>query len=56
MQGRVMSVLMFAAVALDPFSQGIAGFLADGGITLLYSAAGSFMMLVGALAFRFHPR
>lgn len=32
MQGRVISLLLFAAVALDPFSQALAGLLIESGL------------------------
>lgn len=34
MQGRVTSLVMFAAVALDPFSQAISGMLFDVSLTV----------------------
>ena len=48
MQGRMMSLVMFAAVALDPFSQAISGVLLDISLVGLFVAAG-FTMLFTAL-------
>lgn len=48
MQGRMMSLVMFAAVALDPFSQAISGVLLEINLTGLFMAAG-ITMLVTAL-------
>lgn len=50
MQGRVMSLLMFAAVALDPFSQVISGVLIDVSLTGLFVIAGITMLLTAALS------
>lgn len=44
MQGRMMSLVMFAAVALDPFSQAISGVLLDISLTGLFLAAGITML------------
>ena len=44
MQGRMMSLVMFAAVALDPFSQAISGVLLDMSLTGLFVTAGITMM------------
>ncbi|MCU0495643.1 MAG: MFS transporter, partial [Chloroflexaceae bacterium] len=46
MQGRMASLLVFAAVALDPFSNAISGAMLDVSLTWLYLGAGSFMLLV----------
>jgi MFS transporter len=46
MLGRVMSVLMFAAVGLIPFSLGLAGFLAQVNLTGMFLASG---VLIGAM-------
>lgn len=48
MQGRMMSLVMFASVALDPFSQAISGVLMEVNLTGLFVAAGM-AMLVTAL-------
>lgn len=45
MQGRMMSLVMFAAVALDPFSQAISGVLLDMSLTGLFLAAGTTMLI-----------
>jgi MFS family permease len=47
MQGRMMSLVMFASVALDPLSQAISGLLLEVNITSLFVAAGSIMLLTG---------
>lgn len=52
LQGRVMSLLMFAAMALDPFSQAVSGFLVDLGLPVLFTAAAVVMLLTSVLAFR----
>jgi hypothetical protein len=48
MQGRMMSLVMFAAIALDPFSQAISGVLMEINLTGLFVAAG-IAMLIAAL-------
>lgn len=48
MQGRMMSLVMFAAIALDPFSQAISGMLLETNLIVLFMAAG-ITMLVTAL-------
>ncbi|OKH53513.1 hypothetical protein NIES2101_10305 [Calothrix sp. HK-06] len=50
MQGRVMSLIAFASIALDPFSQAISGFLIDVSLSFLFVAAGMLMVLTGAFA------
>ncbi|MCU0499496.1 MAG: MFS transporter [Anaerolineae bacterium] len=47
MQGRIASLLTFSAVAVDPFSQGIAGALSQVDVTLAFSAAGVLLLIVG---------
>lgn len=51
MQGRVTSLLMFAAIALDPFSNAFAGFMLDVSLTGLFLVAGFMMFGIGLLAF-----
>ncbi len=51
MQGRVMSLLLFAAVALDPFSQALSGLLLEINLILLFVAAGLVMILTGAIVY-----
>jgi MFS family permease len=46
MQGRMMSLVMFASVALDPFSQAISGVLMEINLTGLFVAAGIAMLIV----------
>jgi MFS family permease len=48
MQGRMMSLVMFASVALDPFSQAISGVLMEINLTGLFLASG-IAMLIAAL-------
>jgi MFS family permease len=50
MQGRIASLTMFAAVALDPFSQAFAGFIVDIGIPVLFSISGGLLILTGIIA------
>jgi MFS family permease len=50
MQGRMMSLVMFAAIALDPFSQAISGVLLEINLTGLFITAGSIMFLTGFVA------
>jgi MFS family permease len=50
MQGRMMSLVMFAAVALDPFSQAISGVLLDISLTGLFVAAGIIMLFTALVA------
>jgi len=50
MQGRMMSLVMFAAVALDPFSQAISGVLLDISLTGLFVAAGIAMLFTAFVA------
>lgn len=49
MQGRMMGLLTFTAVALDPFSQAISGFLMDINLTLMFAIAGATMLLTAAI-------
>lgn len=51
MQGRMMSLVMFAAVALDPFSQAISGVLLDISLTGLFLAAGTTMLSTALVSF-----
>jgi MFS family permease len=44
MQGRMMGLVMFAGVALDPFSQAISGLLLEVNLTGLFIAAGMVML------------
>lgn len=50
MQGRVMSLIAFASIALDPFSQAISGFLIDVSLSFLFVAAGVLMLCTGIFA------
>lgn len=49
MQGRMASLLVFAAVALDPFSNALAGFIGEFDLTLLYALAGALIGIGGVL-------
>lgn len=51
MQGRMMSLVMFAAVALDPFSQAISGVLLEISLTALFSGAGMIMLVTSLVTF-----
>jgi MFS family permease len=50
MQGRMMSLVMFASVALDPFSQAISGVLMEINLTGLFVAAGIAMLIMGIVS------
>jgi MFS family permease len=54
MQGRMMSLVMFAAIALDPFSQAISGALLEINLTGLFVLAGGLMLLTALVAL-LHP-
>lgn len=49
-RGRVMSLVMFGSVGLNPLSIGAAGILSDWTPALLFTVAGAGIVLVGALA------
>jgi MFS family permease len=51
LQGRVTGLLIFSAIALDPFSNAFAGFMLDVSLTGLFVIAGGMMLGVGLLAF-----
>jgi MFS family permease len=48
--GRVLSVLMFAAVGLIPFSYVLAGALVEINLTLMFAVSGAILLLVTAVA------
>lgn len=50
MLGRVMSVLMFAAVGLIPISQGVAGVVAQWSLPALFIGAGALLAVASAVA------
>jgi MFS family permease len=50
LMGRVMSVFMFAAFGLAPFSSAAAGFLAQLSLTVMFLAAGALVLLLTAVA------
>jgi hypothetical protein len=54
MQGRIASLVVFAAVALDPFSNAISGAIAEFDVTLLFCAAGALVGIGGIVAL-FNP-
>ena len=49
MQGRMMSLVMFAAIALDPFSQAISGVFLEISLTGLFVAAGGMMLITAVV-------
>lgn len=50
MQGRMASLLVFAAVVVDPFSNALAGVMIDLNLTLLFVGAGGMLLLTGLVA------
>jgi MFS family permease len=52
MQGRVMSLVMFAVMGLTPISYAIAGGLAEIGPALLFAASGAVMLALAAATHR----
>jgi MFS family permease len=50
LMGRVMSVIMFAAVGLMPVSLALAGLVAEGHVTGMFTVAGVLMMLTALIA------
>ncbi|MBJ7898926.1 MAG: MFS transporter [Cyanobacteria bacterium RI_101] len=50
MQGRMMGLVMFASVALDPFSQGISGALLETSLTGLFLSAGAVLLVVALMS------
>ena len=51
LQGRMMGLLIFADVALEPISQAVSGFLSDISLTLLFTAAGVTLLVTGIVAY-----
>ncbi|MBD3886064.1 MFS transporter [Phormidium tenue FACHB-886] len=49
MQGRMMSLVMFAAIALDPFSQALSGVFLEINLTLLFVVAGGMMLITAVV-------
>ena len=47
--GRVMSLVMFAAVSLDPLSFVLAGLLAELGLAVLFLCAGALLVLTALI-------
>lgn len=50
MQGRMISLVMFASVALDPFSQAVSGMMLDINLTGLFVGAGGLMLLTALVS------
>ncbi|MCF4968509.1 MFS transporter [Nostoc sp. CMAA1605] len=50
MQGRIMGLTMFAAVALDPLSEGVSGALMDVSLPGLFISAGILMLLTAVVS------
>ena len=48
--GRVMSVVMFAAVGLTPLSYAVAGFVAEAHVTAMFIGSGTLVVLVAGAA------
>lgn len=48
------SLIAFSAVAVDPFSQGLAGFLSQIDLTLMFTMAGTLMFVI-AVVVSFNP-
>ena len=48
--GRVMSVVMFAAVGLTPLSYAVAGFVAEAHVTAMFVGSGTLVVLVAGAA------
>ena len=48
LHGRVMSLMMFAAVAVDPLSYALMGALSELNLMIMFAAAGS-LLVMGAL-------
>ncbi len=48
-RGRVMSLVVFAVVALDPISYALAGATMELGLTVTFASAGAFMLLIVVL-------
>lgn len=48
MQGRISSLLVFAAVALDPFSNALSGIIAEINVTVLFCSA-SLLVAIGGI-------
>lgn len=49
LRGRVMSLVVLAAVALDPLSYALAGVLLPAGTTIMFSVCGSLILLCAAI-------
>ncbi len=47
--GRVMSLAMFSAIALDPISYVLAGMLVELSLTVVFVAAGSLLLFTALL-------
>ena len=49
LRGRVMSLMMFAAVAVDPLSYALMGVLSELDLRIMFAAAGSLLTLAALL-------
>ncbi len=54
LHGRVMSLMMFAAVAVDPLSYALMGALSEHGLRIMFAAAGSLLMVFALLGANSH--
>jgi hypothetical protein len=55
MLGRVSALSMLAALAFDPFSQGLSGLLAEWSISGMFFVAGAFIIIATLLVISFNP-
>ena len=54
LHGRVMSLVMFAAVAVDPLSYALMGILSELDLRVMFVAAGSLLVIAAMLAAASH--
>jgi hypothetical protein len=50
LQGRLMSLVTFASVGLEPFSYGFAGLLGEFEPTIMFLSAGAFILIITAIS------
>lgn len=55
MLGRVSALSMLAALAFDPFSQGLSGLLAEWSISGMFFVAGLFIIIATFIVAAFNP-
>ena len=55
MLGRVSALSMLAALAFDPFSQGLSGLLAEWSISGMFFVAGLFIIIATVIVAAFNP-